>query len=119
LTLYDVLFRNGQVDKFPSAQIEAGYENDEAKAFGYYVQKGLFEEYAAFGRGHGHDLAPFDEYHKTRGLRWPVVNGKETLWRFKEGSDPYVKAGSDYDFYGNPDHAPTSSPAPYRPAAEG
>ena len=28
--------------------------------FGFYVQKGLFEEYATFGRGHGHDLAPFD-----------------------------------------------------------
>src|SRR4029079_18517721 len=35
-TLYDVLFRNGQVDKFPSSQIEAGYANEEAKAFGYY-----------------------------------------------------------------------------------
>jgi nitrate reductase NapA len=117
-TLYDVLFRNGQVDKFPNAQIEAGYENDEAKAFGFYVQKGLFEEYAAFGRGHGHDLAPFDEYHKNRGLRWPVVNGKETRWRFKEGSDPYVKAGSDYDFYGNPDHRANIISAPYEPAAE-
>jgi nitrate reductase (cytochrome) len=117
-TLYDVLFRNGQVDKFPSAQVEAGYENDEAKAFGYYVQKGLFEEYAAFGRGHGHDLAPFDEYHKNRGLRWPVVNGKETRWRFKEGSDPYVKAGSDYDFYGNADHRANIISAPYEPAAE-
>ena len=39
-------------------------------------KKGLFEEYAWFGRGHGHDLAPFDDYHKARGLRWPVVNGK-------------------------------------------
>ena len=45
-TLYDVLFRNGQVDKFPLSEIEAGYDNDEAKAFGFYVQKGLFEEYA-------------------------------------------------------------------------
>jgi anaerobic selenocysteine-containing dehydrogenase len=64
------------------------YNNDESKAFGFYVQKGLFEEYAAFGRGHGHDLAPFDAYHKARGLRWPVVNGKETRWRYREGSTP-------------------------------
>jgi len=117
-TLYDVLFRNGQVDKYPSAQIEAGYDNDEAKAFGFYIQKGLFEEYAAFGRGHGHDLAPFDEYHKARGLRWPVVDGKETRWRYKEGTDPYAKAGSNYDFYGNPDHRANIIAAPYEPAAE-
>ena len=54
----------------------------KSKAFGFYVQKGLFEEYATFGRGHGHDLAPFDTYHQERGLRWPVVNGKETLVAF-------------------------------------
>ena len=90
-TLFDVLFKNGQVDKFPVGDVEAGYENAEAKHFGFYVQKGLFEEYAAFGRGHGHDLAPFDIYHQTRGLRWPVVDGNETRWRFREGSDPYVK----------------------------
>lgn len=117
-TLYDVLFRNGQVDKFPASQVEDGYANNEAKSFGFYVQKGLFEEYAAFGRGHGHDLAPFDEYHKNRGLRWPVVDGKETRWRFKEGSDPYVKPGSGYDFYGNPDHRAYIIAAPYEPAAE-
>ena len=75
-TMFDVLYRNGQVDKFPVTDIEAGYLNDEAKAFGFYVQKGLFEEYAGFGRGHGHDLAPFDTYHQVRGLRWPVVNGQ-------------------------------------------
>jgi nitrate reductase NapA len=67
------------------------------------VQKGLFEEYAEFGRGHGHDLADFDVYHKVRGLRWPVVDGKETLWRFREGYDPYVKKGEGVKFYGHKD----------------
>ena len=66
-TLYDVLFRNGKVDSFPPPASTRSYANDEAKAFGFYLQKGLFEEYAEFGRGHGHDLAPFDDYHKTRG----------------------------------------------------
>jgi len=117
-TLYDVLFRNGQVDKFPVSQIEAGYENAEAKAFGYYVQKGLFEEYASFGRGHGHDLAPFDTYHQVRGLRWPVVNGKETLWRYREGSDPYVKAGTGFQFYGYPDGKALIFALPYEPPPE-
>jgi nitrate reductase NapA len=117
-TLYQVLFANGTVDKYPLSEIEAGYANHESKAFGFYVQKGLFEEYAAFGRGHGHDLAPFETYHRTRGLRWPVVNGKETLWRFREGSDPYVKAGSGYDFYGNADHRANIIALPYEPPAE-
>ena len=75
--LYEVLFANGVVNKFPLAEVEKvngkGYMNDESKDFGYYVQKGLFEEYALFGRGKAHDLAEFDLYHKARGLRWPVV----------------------------------------------
>ncbi|MBI4740467.1 MAG: molybdopterin-dependent oxidoreductase, partial [Betaproteobacteria bacterium] len=124
-TLYDVLYANGVVDKFPkgdtatvNAHAWAGYTNDESEAFGYYVQKGLFEEYAAFGRGHAHDLAPFDIYHKARGLRWPVVDGKETLWRFREGYDPYVKAGEGVKFYGNPDGKANIFALPYQPAAE-
>ena len=92
-TLFEVLFRNGEVDKFPLSDMAPDFENHESKAFGFYVQKGLFEEYAGFGRGHGHDLAPFDTYHDVRGLRWPVVDGKETLWRYREGLDPYVKPG--------------------------
>jgi nitrate reductase NapA len=117
-TLYEVLYRNGRVDRYPANQVEVGYANDEAKHFGFYVQKGLFEEYAEFGRGHGHDLAPFDSYHEARGLRWPVVDGKETKWRFREGSDPYVKAGTGFQFYGNPDNRAYIFALPYEPAAE-
>ncbi|WLB93024.1 molybdopterin dinucleotide binding domain-containing protein [Bradyrhizobium japonicum USDA 135] len=117
-TLFDVLYRNGQVDKFPVTDIEPGYLNDESKAFGFYVHKGLFEEYAQFGRGHGHDLAPFDTYHRERGLRWPVVNGQETRWRFREGSDPYVKQGTDVQFYGHPDGKARIFALPYEPPAE-
>ncbi|WP_221073789.1 periplasmic nitrate reductase subunit alpha [Agarivorans aestuarii] len=116
-TLYDILFRNGVVDQFPVEQVNAEL-NDEAKDFGFYVQKGLFEEYAEFGRDHGHDLAPFDTYHEVRGLRWPVVNGEETRWRFREGSDPYVKAGEEVNFYGKPDGKALIIATPYEPAAE-
>ncbi len=117
-TLFEVLYKNGNVDKYPLEEAHPDYENVEANHFGYYVQKGLFEEYAEFGRGHGHDLAPFDLYHQERGLRWPVVNGKETKWRFKEGSDPYAKPGSDFDFYGKPDGRAVIFALPYEPAAE-
>ncbi|HEY8242602.1 MAG TPA: periplasmic nitrate reductase subunit alpha [Casimicrobiaceae bacterium] len=117
-TLYDVLYRNGNVDKFPLSQMDPAYVNAESKAFGFYLQKGLFEEYATFGRGHGHDLAPFDMYHETRGLRWPVVDGKETRWRYREGTDPYVKKGTGFQFYGNPDNRAVIWALPYEPPPE-
>ncbi|MEZ9196791.1 nitrate reductase catalytic subunit NapA [Shewanella sp. 10N.286.54.B9] len=116
-TLYDVLFANGVVNKFPAEECKADL-NDESDAFGFYVQKGLFEEYAQFGRGHAHDLADFDTYHENRGARWPVVNGKETLRRFVEGSDPYVKAGEGFNFYGKPDGKAVIFALPFEPAAE-
>ena len=117
-TLYDVLYANGQVNKFPLSDLQKGFDNDESKELGFYLQKGLFEEYAEFGRGHAHDLAPFDVYHKARGLRWPVVDNKETLWRFREGYDPYVKKGEVVKFYGKPDGKAWIFALPYAPAAE-
>ncbi|MEN4903804.1 periplasmic nitrate reductase subunit alpha [Luteimonas sp. TWI662] len=117
-TLFDVLYRNGKVDAFGVEEIEAGYANAEADAFSFYVQKGLFEEYAEFGRGHAHDLAPFDMYHRERGLRWPVVDGKETRWRYREGADPYVKPGTGFQFYGNKDGRAVIWALPYEPPAE-
>ena len=125
-TLYDVLYANGQVDQFKTEQIkdEAGneYDNDEAEDFGFYVQKGLFEEYRRFqfeGPKKGHEMAPYDDYHKARGLRWPVIDGKETLWRFRGGYDPHVEGGKDVvNFYGNADGRANIITAPYEPAAE-
>jgi nitrate reductase NapA len=121
-TLYDVLYGLPHIKRFTLAEVEKvngkGYMNDESKHFGFYVQKGLFEEYAVFGRGHAHDLAPFDTYHKARGLRWPVVGGKETLWRYREGFDPYVKKGENFSFYGYKDKKARIIALPYEPAAE-
>lgn len=104
-SLYDVLFATEANRKFkwPDA-IANGHENHTAKHLGdhWFPEKALFEEYAQFGRGHAHDLADFDMYFRDdiRGLKWPVVNGKETHWRFNEEYDPYVKKGSGFDFYG-------------------
>lgn len=117
-SLFQILFANGQVDKFSNDDRDTTYLNDEANAFGFYVQKGLFEEYAQFGRGHGHDLADFDDYHQARGLRWPVVDGKETRWRYREGHDPYVKKGTGVQFYGNADNRAIIFALPYEPPAE-
>jgi nitrate reductase NapA len=124
-TLYEILYRNGQVDKYPKQTVtdSAGnsYDNSEMEDFGFYVQKGLFEEYRIFGTQgpkKGHNLAEFDAYHQARGLRWPVVNGLETLWRYREGYDPFVAAGESVRFYGNADGRANIISAPYEPPAE-
>ncbi len=117
-TLYDILFANGDVDKYPVSEVEPGFGNHESADFGFYLQKGLFEEYRQFGLDKAHDLAPFEAYHRSRGLRWPVVDNKETLWRFREGYDPYVKEGEGVRFYGKPDGRANIIYAPYEPAAE-
>jgi nitrate reductase NapA len=105
-TLYEALYatpKNAAV-KWAGDPVAGGHENHTVIHAGidWFPEKALFEEYAAFGRGHGHDLAPFDVYHRddVRGLRWPVVDGKETPWRFNEKYDPYAKKGSGIDFYG-------------------
>lgn len=89
------------------------------------VDEQLFEEYRKFSRLKHKDLAPYEEYVKTRGLRWPVVqqtdgSWRETRFRFAEFDDPYVKKGSTLDFY----HSPTKDGRaqlwfrPYEPPPE-
>lgn len=120
-TMYEILYANDRakaykvdLTKFP----QKGFDNSECigdsrnvvgsdgkvfKGYGFMLHEYLFEEYASFGRGHGHDLAPFVVYHKVRGLKWPVVNGKETQWRFNCKYDPYAakaNPGGDFAFYG-------------------
>jgi nitrate reductase NapA len=100
-SLYDVLFAGEEMTshKWPDP-IAEGHPNDIAEDFGFFVHKALWSEYRQFGLGNGHDLADFDTYHRVRGLRWPVVNGRETQWRYREGYDPYVKPGEGFNFYG-------------------
>ncbi|MCP4433013.1 MAG: nitrate reductase catalytic subunit NapA, partial [Gammaproteobacteria bacterium] len=124
-TLYEILFANGQVDQFGKQTVTDSdgheYANQEMDEFGFYIQKGLFEEYRRFqfeGPKKGHELAHFDVYHQTRGLRWPVIDGKETLWRYREGYDPFVKNGEEVNFYGKPDGRANIITAPYEPPAE-
>ncbi|MCH7987266.1 MAG: molybdopterin-dependent oxidoreductase, partial [Acidobacteria bacterium] len=89
--------------------------------YGQDYEREIFEEYRRFTLGHGHDLAGYDDYVEHRGLRWPVVDGKETPYRYVEGFDPYVPAGAGYHFYGN--EKKTGGKAviwarPYEPPAE-
>jgi nitrate reductase NapA len=124
-TLFDVLYANGVVNKYPKQTVTDGagneYGNHEMEDFGFYLQKGLYNEYRIFGlKGpkKGHDLGEFDAYHAARGMRWPVVDGKETLWRYRQGYDPFVAEGKEIDFYGKPDGKAIIFALPYEPAAE-
>jgi len=122
-TMYDILFANKKAKshKLTDAFPQKGYDDSDSrgdsrnvlgsdgkpwKGYGFMIHEYLFEEYASFGRGHGHDLAPFNVYHKVRGLKWPVVNGKETQWRFNVKYDPYAakaakeSGAKDFAFYG-------------------
>ncbi len=68
------------------------------------VDKALFEEYRQFTRLKHKDLAPYEEYVRERGLRWPVVQQddgtwRETKFRFVSFDDPYVEDGRDIQFY--------------------
>ncbi|MGH1342548.1 MAG: molybdopterin-dependent oxidoreductase [Nannocystales bacterium] len=86
---------------------EAGKEVQVWNFDRYYdinVDEQLFEEYRKFSRLKHKDLAPYSEYVKARGMRWPVVqqddgSWKETRFRFAEGYDPYVEEGKGVDFY--------------------
>ncbi len=103
-SLYEVLFAtaDNKKVKWPDP-VAKGHDNHTVKALGenWFPEKALFNEYIQFGQGHHHDLADFDVYYRddVRGLKWPVLNGKETQWRFNAKYDPYVKTG-DFEFYG-------------------
>ena len=122
-TMFEILFANKEAKSYKidlNSFPQQGYDNTDGngdsrnvkgsdgkvfEGYGFMIQEYLFEEYASFGRGHGHDLADFTTYHKVRGLKWPVVDGKETQWRFNSKYDPYAaketkESGNSHAFYG-------------------
>jgi nitrate reductase NapA len=65
------------------------------------LEQALYEEYREFTLGTGKDLASYAELKASRGMRWPVVEGRETRRRYVEGEDPYVPPGAGIKFYKN------------------
>ena len=80
----------------------------------------MYDEYRAFTLGAGKDLAEYDELLATRGLRWPVVDGKETRYRYAAGHDPFVKKESGVHFYKAKGYGEKAALwlRPYHPPAE-
>ena len=74
------------------------------KYYDVNVDEQLFEEYRGFTTYKHKNLAPYGEYVKARGLRWPVVeqtdgSWRETQFRFAEHDDPFVEKGKGIQFY--------------------
>ena len=80
----------------------------------------MFEEYREFTLGTGHDLGAYQEYVETRGKTWPVVDGRETRYRYAAGYDPYVEKPDGVEFYKATDNGKKAAfwLRPYHPAAE-
>ncbi len=117
-TLFELLYANKEAKSYSWPDpIGEGFNNTEVEGdkrtilgeddkpwegYGFFIQKYLWEEYRKFGEGKAHDYADFDTYHKVRGLKWPVVDGKETQWRFNAKYDPYARKADtgEFAFYG-------------------
>jgi nitrate reductase NapA len=80
----------------------------------------MYEEYRSFGVGTGKDLASYSQLRETRGQLWPVVDGKETRYRYAAGFDPYVKKREGVHFYKAKGYGEKAAVwlRPYHPAAE-
>ncbi|MCZ6807752.1 MAG: molybdopterin-dependent oxidoreductase, partial [Deltaproteobacteria bacterium] len=80
----------------------------------------MFEEYRRFTLGLGKDLASYAQLKETRGMRWPVVDGKETRYRYAAGHDPYVKKSEGVHFYKAKEFGEKAAfwLRPYHPPAE-
>ena len=80
----------------------------------------MFEEYREFTVGVGKDLASYAQLKETRGMLWPVVDGKETRYRYAAGYDPYVEKSEGVHFYKakKTDQKAAFWLRPYHPPAE-
>ena len=119
-TLYDVLFRNGQVDRFPVTDMRSRATP---------IRK-------------PQRIRLLSAQGPVRGIRRRSVAATATIWRrstpitrcaacagrwwtarkpggvIAKGLDPYVKAGEGVRFYGRPDGRAVILAAPYEPPAE-
>ncbi len=84
----------------------------------YKTNKDIFEEYRSLTIGTKMDIASWDQLVEARGVRWPVVDGKETVRRYVAGEDPFVKPEEGIKFYGKPDGRAVIYARPYLGPAE-
>ncbi|MDJ0762695.1 MAG: molybdopterin-dependent oxidoreductase [Myxococcota bacterium] len=64
------------------------------------LEQDLYMEFREFTLGVGKDVPDYDTLQKTRGgVRWPYVEGRETIYRYVPGQDPYAMGPERMDFY--------------------
>jgi nitrate reductase NapA len=102
--IIEVARRLGFEDLFP-------WSRDE------HVQR-IWEEYTRFHDSPRHRMGTYEELRSRPGVMWPVVDGRETKWRYNADYDPAADAELGFDFYGTPDHRARIWLRPYEPAAE-
>ena len=80
----------------------------------------MYEEYRKFTLGAGKDLASYAQLRSSRGMIWPVVNGKPTRYRYAAGHDPYVDKAHGVHFYKAKGYGQKAAVwlRPYHPPAE-
>jgi len=90
--LIEVARRTGHGKLFEYPEVTSGEKS---------MEQALYEEYRTFTVGTGKDVASYEQLKLAPGLRWPVVDGRETKRRYVEGDDPYVPKGAGISFYKN------------------
>ena len=112
--IIEVAKRMGMGHLFPYAADDAA--GDESGDW----HEPMFEEYRSFTLGTGKDLASYADLKETRGMRWPVVDGKETSYRYAAGYDPYVEKAEGVHFYKAKKYGEKAAVwlRPYHPPAE-
>lgn len=68
------------------------------------VDEVLYERYRPFTHKKHKNVAPYQELVKHTGMRWPVTQHTDGVWRetkfrFSEFSDPFVEKGKEIQFY--------------------
>ncbi|HSG49596.1 MAG TPA: molybdopterin dinucleotide binding domain-containing protein, partial [Longimicrobiales bacterium] len=102
--IVEVARRMGMGDLFPWTREE-------------HIQR-IWEEYTRFHDNPRHRMATYPQLRARPGVMWPVVDGRETRWRYNAEHDPAADPELGFDFYGTPDHRARIWLRPYEPAAE-
>jgi nitrate reductase NapA len=78
----------------------------------------IWNEYSRFHDNDHHRMGTYEQLRERPGVMWPVVNGRETRWRYHADTDPAADPARGFDFYGKPDHRAWLWLRPYEPPPE-
>jgi nitrate reductase NapA len=83
-----------------------------------HVEK-IWEEYRRFHLDARSGLPSMPDMRRRSGVMWPLVNGRETRWRYNTALDPAAdRSQGAFDFYGHADHRAWIWLRPYDAPAE-